>query len=505
MTYRLSWTMDRVVLPATALSAALALGVAASNTQLQPIGLSLILLPIFVAFSRFQLFGLAVAFLISDHLVHFLKRAIFLLGPQPQSVYFGIQLLPSLIFMMLCVAAVRQRRRVALPGSAKLLCTFLVIAVATTLYSISHLPLWVVLAAIHQQLLPFLMFFVGLSLTLGQFARIGRVIAVLAAISVLYALLQLASGPTIIDRVWASETYSYSIHGRKVFTYLTGTSPEFRAFSYYADPLTWGLFLVVAFLGATVAREMKEMSRSSCLIVGILGLVGLFFSLTRTSWAGLLVAVGAYFVLRNHFVRRPWLVFCAVAATFAMAVIGGSFLYRELFLARRLPIAENRIAARYLTVGTLEARISAWETLKDTAVRAPFVGRGYGVLHYASRSTEAAQLYRPPFSHNFLVELVFNVGLPGALLFLAFFLQWLREGFYALRNTHDQTRQRVLLWMIAFTVGFVITGYLNGPAFMTYEFFLVMGVLSGYAVLQRHAHSQKREVLASADHGKLGI
>jgi O-antigen ligase len=82
------------------------------------------------------------------------------------------------------------------------------------------------------------------------------------------------------------------------------------------------------------------------------------------------------------------------------------------------------------------------------------------------------------------VELVFNTGLPGALLFLLFFLQWLREGFSTLRRIGDPRLHGALRWIIAFTMGSWLTGYLNGSCFMTYEFFLLMGVLAGAAPLR---------------------
>ena len=179
--------------------------------------------------------------------------------------------------------------------------------------------------------------------------------------------------------------------------------------------------------------------------------------------------------------------------SFAVVVVAGDFLYRELFLAHRLPVFENALTARYLTVGTIEARISAWSALQDAVRTTPVIGQGYGAMLYAVRDAESAQLGWKTISHNFLVDLVHNAGVPGALLFVWFYLQWLREGFAVFRGTLDTRLKRSLLWIIAFSVGSVITGYLNGANFMTYEFFLIMGLLTGCAthpglvVLRREA------------------
>jgi O-antigen ligase len=270
-----------------------------------------------------------------------------------------------------------------------------------------------------------------------------------------------------------------------VFAYLEGASPDFRGYSYYADPLTWGLFLLAGLVGATLAREQAKMSRWSWLSLAALVLAGVFCTLTRTVWVGLLVTAGVFVLFRYRTFRRPWLVFCLSMGSFGGTVLVGDFLYRELFLAQRLPVFENAITGRYLTVGTIAARISAWSALRDAISMAPVLGQGYGVMLYALRDAEAARLYRIPFSHNFLVDLVLNAGVPGALLFVWFYLQWLREGFAVLRRTLDARLRRTLLWIIAFSVGSVITGYLNGASFMTYEFFLIMGLLTGCATHPR--------------------
>jgi hypothetical protein len=466
---------------------ALALAAAASFPWLQAVGLAAILFPLLIALSRFHLTGLVIVFLICGNLVHFLKRAIFLFGPQPQTVYVGVQLLPTLVFAILFVAACRRRLHQGVPGSAKLLSLFLAVCLAVTWPSTSYVPWLGALTAVHQQLLPFLMFYVGLRLTLDEFAKAGRTLGALAVLSAIYGILQLITGPTVIDRVWAAESYSYSIHGSKVFDYVEGASPEFRAYSYYADPLTWGLFLVAGFIGTIVARSQSKLSNARWIAVVVLVLAGLFATMTRTCWASFLGTIGAYFLIRRRWFRNPWLAFGVVLFAFAAAIVGGTFLYREVFLARKLPIVQNPILARYITVGTIEARISAWEVLKEAVSQKPF---GYGVMPYVRKRSEAPEWNRPLFSHNFLVELVLNAGVPGALLFFGFYLQWLREGFFALRKSQDRGGQRAILWIVAFSVGSMISGYFNGLNFMTYEFFLILGVLSGHA--QRMAALERK-------------
>ena len=460
---------------------------------LQSVVLVAILFPALVAYSRFRLEGLIIAFLVCQGLVQLLKRVIFVFGPQPQAVYLGIQLLPACVLLMLVVVAFRRFCRVRLPRSGRLLAAFVAVATLATALSAWSLPWWVVLSGVHEEVLPFTMFFVGMLVTPRHFARIGRTMGVLAGLSAVYGLIQLGGGPTLVDRAWASATFSYSIQGGKVFAYMAGASPDFRVYSYYADPVTWGFSLLAGLVGATLAREQARMSRWSWLILVALVLAGVFCTQTRTVWAGLLVTVGAFVLFRFRSFRRPWLVFCLSMGSFGVVVVAGDFLYRELFLAQRLPVFENALTARYLTVGTIEARTSAWNALQDAIGATPVIGQGYGAMLYAVRDAESARLGWKTISHNFLVDLVRNAGVPGALLFVWFYLQWLREGFAVLHGTLDAKLKRTFLWIIAFSVGSVISGYLNGANFMTYEFFLIMGLLTGCAthpgraVLRREA------------------
>jgi len=463
---------------------------------LQSVVLVAILFPALVAYSRFQLEGLIIAFLVCQGSVQLLKRVVFVLGPQPQAVYLGIQLLPVCLLLILVVVAFRGFCLVHLPWSGRLLAAFVAVAAVSIALSARSLPWWVVLSGIHQGVLPFTMFFVGMLVTPRRFARIGRTMGVLAGLSAVYGLIQLGGGPTFVDRAWANETFSYSIQGGKVFAYLQGASPDFRGYSYYADPVTWGFSLLAGLVGTTLAREQGKTSRWSWLTLVALVLAGMFCTQTRTVWAGLLVTAGVFVLFRYRAFRRPWLVFCLSMGSFAAVVVAGDFLYRELFLAQRLPVFGNRLAARYLTVGTIEARISAWSALQNAISTAPVVGQGYGAMLYAGRDAESVRLGWKTISHNFLVDLVHNAGVPGALLFVWFYLQWLREGFAVFRGTSDTRLRRVLLWTIAFSVGSVVTGYLNGANFMTYEFFLFMGMLAGCATHAKPVVSRREAALA---------
>ncbi len=460
--------------PAVALVA-----VASTQPRLQAVALVCLLAPALLAWSGFRTGGLVVSFLICQSLVHLLKRAIFLFGPQPRAVYYGVQFFPTAVLLLGGAVALRRLRRWGLPPSGRALALFVALGTAMTALSVGQVPWAEGLMALHQQLLPSLMFFVGLTLTQEDLVRAARTMGILAAVSAVYGAAQLAGGPTPLDEAWAREAYSYSLHGSKVFAFLEGTTQDFRGYSYFADPLTWGFVLVAGLAGAFVAHQCGRISRAALVAISSAVLAGLVFGMTRTVWAGLGAAAAIYFLLRFRPLRRAWLVYGLLLGGFGATVLVGDTLYQRYFLERRLPAFQNVLASRYLTVGTIEARTGAWRALQEVVASSPILGRGYGVMFYASRNREAAQILRPPVSHNFLVETVYSVGVPGALVFLVFLWRWLGEGFAAVRAARDARLRRAGLALIAFVAGQTLTGYLNGPNFLTFEYFLFMGALAG--------------------------
>lgn len=450
-----------------------------ANPWLHAVALAALLIPILLAWSRLQLQGLVISFLVAESVVHILKRGVFLAGAQPRGAYYALQALPAVLLALALSAAIPALRRRPLPWSGRLLCGYLVVAASSLLANLSRLPWTVSAAAAYEYLFPLAAFYAGLALRPVSLPRVARWLALLAAVSVAYGLLQLATGPTLLDRVWATETQSYSIHGGKVFAFLEGVTPEFRAFSYYADPLTWGLFLVAGFAAGAIARETGSLSRRGWLLLSWWLLAGLFCTLTRTAWVGLLATVAVFGALGWRGARRPWLIFSMTLLSFAAAMTAGNYLYRNLFLGKRRPAVSSVIASRYLNLGTIEARISAWDALRQEVRSTPLVGRSHGEMEQALRGSRTDADSRPRLHHNFLVELVSSTGLPGAALFLLFYFQWLREAVVRLRSAADPRWRRALRWLMAFAVGGMVTGYLNGLSFMTCEMFLMMGVTVG--------------------------
>lgn len=464
------------ILPVT-LVLVLLVGTVMFAESFQALLLAAVFLLFLIAASRLRFSNLVLVFLIASGFISLLKRAIFLLGPQSQSVYYGVQIVPTAILVLVLVEVFHRVSWGRLPTSAKILLAYIGIALLGTLVVPSGLPLMVRLMGVQQQLLPFSLFFVGITLSLKQFARIGKAIMILATLSVIYGLLQFFGGPTPIDHAWATETHNYSIHAGKVFEYIRGSSSEFRIYSYYGDPTDWGFALLAGLIGGLVARKIRLISTSCWWLIVIFLLIGLSLTQTRNPWLALLAGLFGCVCLEWSLFRRPWFILGLLLVAFAVVIMGGTLVYNRIFLARILPSSGNPILSRYLTLGTLYARIKEWEFFKQAiSIRWP-IGKGYGFSkYYANRLMDVEFDASVQHRHSFPTILVTYTGLPGLFLFLAFYLQWLKEGFHALNILQRKNLRGIVKVLIAFSLGFVLSGYFNGICFMTYEFFLLLGI-----------------------------
>lgn len=475
-----SSTRRLVVLTGAATGAA-TIVLAAWDPGLYALNLVALSTMVLVGWCGLDLSGLLAAYLVSNCLIHLWKRLIFLFGPQTQEVYVAAQLAPGVVLVGVVLAALPRLRGRKLAPSSGWLAAFLAIAVLSTALSLRRTEVLYAGAAVYQQLFPFALYFVGQVLRRAEMVRALRITVLLAALSAVYGIIQFLSGPTLVDRLWAAGTYQYSIHGSKVLDYLEGKTSEFRAFSFYADPLTWGLFLLAGIAAAAVARQLGAISQGVWRTSVWLGVAGLFCGMTRTSWLGFGVMMAAVALFRFRSLRRPWLVFAAAVSLFGVTVVGGSYMYREVFLARRLPATDNPVVQRYLTIGTIEARMSAWEELQAVLREGSVIGSGNTALVEAVSRHGSFGPGLKGLVHNVFVQITIQNGWIGALLFLAFVAQWLREAFGKLRGAGKRPEQRAVQWLIAFGVGSLATGFLNGGNFLTHLFFLWTGLAAGGA------------------------
>jgi hypothetical protein len=459
------------------------------SIELIPFALGIACFLFLLAFSRLKTTNLLLAYIVADHLCQFLKRAIFLLGPQPKLVYWGFQLLPTLLLALAVVSSFYSMRKTIFPLSTKLLMLFIAICVAQTFLSPSGAALINRFAGANQSIVPLFAAFAGMAISPGEWRRFGKLFLVLVIISSIYGIFQWAHGPTAIDRAWALQTGDYSIEGSKVFLYITGARPDFRAYSYYADPTTWGFFLVLGSLFLVALRQREWIPSVWIRVAASFALLGIVVAETRSVWVALLGALLVHWVLGSRSLRHPVVVITGILVAFGLVLSAGQYALDNW--APRL--TGNALLNRYMTVGTISARTSALKIFIRTLPKHIVMGDGYGTadnpLETFDERTAADSDY---YSHNLIVGLLLSLGLPGLLTFGAFFYRWLWESLRTL-NRSPAPIARSQLWIISACVGMLFTGSVVGPLFLDSSYFMIfVGIAMGETIRLRQRVETER-------------
>jgi hypothetical protein len=324
--------------------------------------------------------------------------------------------------------------------------------------------------------MPVMAVFLGMGLQMSAWRSIAKLFTALILISVTYGFIQYFGGYTLFDRAWAYATHGYSIQGAKVYEVLIGLSDEIRAYSYYADHLTWGYFLVISMLFVTAIVSARLAPKRWRYITVLPALAGIVICQTRTVWVGLLGALAIQRIISMRNLRRPLLVMGAVFGSFGLVLSLGAYLMSHNLFPRAV---SSRLLQRYETTGTISARISAPEIFMEVLPTHFLVGEGFGASGYFKGLDQSLGSFRKEqFSHNVVVDVLLQSGLSGLIVLVFFLYSWLREAFWSI-GASTKLNANALRWLVAIVVGMVLTGGLNGLSFETAYFFLLVGMVAG--------------------------
>jgi hypothetical protein len=428
------------------------------------------LLVIVMVFAKAETGNLVVAFIITDHLCQFFKRFIFLWGPQSHPLYYAVQILPNAFIALALLLVFRKITSTRVAGSSKLLFSYVGISLLVAALNLRSLSIEAGLGGFYQGFMLLCALFVGTQLPLSIFSKIARVLSVLILVSVPYGVYQFFVGPTAIDRAWAEAMHSFSIEAGKVYEAMTVSGTEFRAYSYYADHTTWGLFLALSVTAILIASALGMFPKKWLYVVIPVALLGLVVCQTRTAWLGLLGSVIVHRLITTRLLRRPMLLILGVLSSFAVVVTVGDYVTHHVSVG----VFSSALANRYATVGTMSARTSAWKLFARNLPAHWLLGTGFGYGTSNPNVSMSDEIY----SHNMYVELLVTMGLPGLLLFLGFFYSWIKEAFWV-AQVGTRNVSRAALWSISLVVGMLLTGSVQGTNFMNLYLCLMMGITSG--------------------------
>jgi len=451
---------------------------------------ALALIVLLLALSRLRTASLVIVFIISDHLCQFLKRAIFLIGEQQKWSYYGFQMLPTMVLAVTVVSSYWVLRKVKFSSAANALAIYLAISLTATLASPGGGNLAARFGGVNQAVLPICMFFAGMAVPITAWPRIAKLFLVLIVISVPFGVYQYITGPTQMDIAWAEATHIYSVQGWKVWAYLH-QGYEFRGYSYYSDHVLWGHFLVNAAFFIAACTSMKVVPKDWRSWAMFLTPIGMVVTGTRAVWLEFVGALVIYKLLSMRKFRRPLLMVNVIIASLVLVIWLGTYMRSHLHFTA----STSALVNRYLTVGTISARVSAFPIFLRELPKHLFYGNGFGSGYLSANLDENLKgtFTKDQYSHNLAVDLLISVGLPGLMAFIVFVYLWIKEAFW-LVSVSEPREARAIRWLIALFVGMLLSSGIATGTFLTDYFFLISGLVAGewsrkklaYEAIPRH-------------------
>jgi exopolysaccharide production protein ExoQ len=185
-------------------------------------------------------------------------------------------------------------------------------------------------------------------------------------------------------------------------------------------------------LSAVAAAHVEKQGRVLYWACGLLGLVFLILTQSRTAFAAVLVAFVAYFAAVSS--KRTKIV---VTSGLAMAlwiplVVGGGALLPELQAAVTLGRGDSNIHS-------FNGRTEIWDEVSYYVHRRPVLGYGYGGFWNEDHITEmsAENQWGVGAGHSAYLDCLLELGLVGLITYVLAFLLGIRRAFYLHRISHN--------------------------------------------------------------------
>lgn len=261
----------------------------------------------------------------------------------------------------------------------------------------------------------------------------------------------------------------------------------------YASMASFCLPLIVAFAVSTAATMRQRLLLGLLLIAGIV-LTGLYGSRSP-----LLVVAVSVIVLFG--LLRAWK---ALAAVFLVIALGAGWVAAQSNLGYLEKYRSLAQTDTYVTNQGLSLRLDVWSGVIELIEARPLLGYGYGWKKlawaindggYAERwkandpgktayflGEEKEASYGKVNPHNYFLQVAFEIGIPGLLLVLAFWLTvfWLGlKGLVRGPVEHQRLRAVILTTLLAYLLSNVANGFwVGGLANMACA---LVGILVGLA------------------------
>lgn len=220
-----------------------------------------------------------------------------------------------------------------------------------------------------------------------------------------------------------------------------------RATAFFIHPNFYALWCapLIAFLIPDLRLRINNFKREIYLILSwVIGAIGLFLSLSRAGWMGLVGAVMVYFVIAADSKTKKFILSAVIVIVIAIIAIP-NFRYRLL-----LPFYGEKSSL---------SRFSLWEAGVSGIKKNPLFGLGLnGFSNQYSALSPDPQLDTHNFPHNVFLNFWVETGILGLLSFISICYFAIYQG---LKNRQDILKLGVTLFIVAL----LTQGQLDNPYF----------------------------------------
>jgi hypothetical protein len=232
--------------------------------------------------------------------------------------------------------------------------------------------------------------------------------------------------------------------------------------------------------------QLVRRTRATLVLVlpaGVVMLVGLILSQTRSVWFGMMLGIASAFVLYTVSTGRD--LWRMLRTLVVIAALGGIFFFAAGYLVQAAGFLEMQdIAARtgsetgnYLTDATFLARALSWiEVLKSVSGPTGLLmgkGQGYEITYF--RFDYMKELSFSTVDSSYF-QILLNAGLPGLLALVLLFAHGIAGSGTRAFKERDPERRSVLLGIFGSLIA-MVSGSFFMSAITNYRFTILFGVL----------------------------
>jgi hypothetical protein len=217
-----------------------------------------------------------------------------------------------------------------------------------------------------------------------------------------------------------------------------GSLKMFRAFSTLGGPNQLGAYLILPLVFAIIYSIKRKNYWIGIATIPILA--GIALSYSRSAWIGALVAIFTAMMLILN--KRQKIIFLCISLVFVVA--GSVFVYSQIGKNSRIEnvllhgrFFENRIE------GSDQGRIASLLSSADSVRREP-LGHGLG-----SAGPASFQAPNPVITENWYLQIAYEIGIMGLLLYVCAFTGLLSEFFRGRSNPLGASLFAITLALIA--------------------------------------------------------